>query len=101
MPFGERIGVVRIYDCPDRLPERKMEFRMGIHLGDVRVEGERLFGDGVNIAARLQGLAEPGGVSISGEVYTQVRNQLDLEYEDMGEQKVKNLFTIDRNANFG
>src|ERR1041385_5201512 len=55
---------------------RKMEFRIGINVGDVIVEGERIYGDGVNIAARLEGLAEPGGLCISGVVYDQVENKL-------------------------
>jgi adenylate cyclase len=71
--------------------DRRMEFRIGIHLGEVRVEGERVYGDGVNIAARLEGLAEPGGICISTEVHGQVRHKLDLEYEDLGEQTVKNI----------
>src|SRR3989441_1048380 len=72
-------------------PERKMEFRIGINVGDVIVEGERIYGDGVNIAARLEGLAEPGGICISGTVYDQVKNKLALGYEDLGEQTVKNI----------
>jgi class 3 adenylate cyclase len=75
----------------DLSDDRRMEFRTGVHLGDVSVEAGRLYGDGVNIAARLQGLAEPGGIRISGEVHGQVRHKLDLEYEDLGEQQVKNL----------
>ena len=66
--------------------QRKMEFRIGINVGDVIVEGERLYGDGVNIAARLEGLAEPGGICISGTVYDQVKNKLALGYEYLGEQ---------------
>jgi class 3 adenylate cyclase/TolB-like protein len=72
-------------------PDRKMEFRIGVHLGDVMVEGERIYGDGVNIAARLEGLAEPGGICISGAVQEQVRHKLELAYEDLGEQEVKNI----------
>jgi len=72
-------------------PERRMEFRIGINVGDVVVEGERLYGDGVNIAARLEGLAEPGGICISGRVYDHIKNKLALEYEYMGEQAVKNI----------
>ena len=68
-----------------------MEFRIGINVGDVIVEGERLYGDGVNIAARLEGLAEPGGICISGTVYDQVENKLALGYEYVGEQEVKNI----------
>ena len=74
------------------LPEqRQMQFRIGINLGDVIVEGERLYGDGVNIAARLESLAIPGGICISGTVYDQVENKLALNYEDQGEQTVKNI----------
>jgi TolB-like protein/Flp pilus assembly protein TadD len=74
------------------LPEsRRMEFRIGINVGDVVVDGEQIHGDGVNIAARLQALADPGGIYISGTVYDQVRNKLALEYVDLGEQTVKNI----------
>ena len=72
-------------------PHRRMEFRIGLNVGDVIVEGERLYGDGVNIAARLEGLAEPGGICISGTVYDQVKNKLALGYEHLGEQTVKNI----------
>jgi adenylate cyclase len=71
--------------------EQKMEFRMGINVGDVMVEGEQIYGDGVNVAARLQGLADVGGLFISGTVYDQVKNKLVLHYEDLGEQEVKNI----------
>jgi adenylate cyclase len=74
--------------------ERKMEFRIGLNLGDVIVAGERIYGDGVNIAARLEGLAEAGGICISGIVYDQVETKLNflrLEYEYLGEQTVKNI----------
>jgi len=74
------------------LPEdRKMEFRIGINLGDVIQEDDRIYGDGVNIAARLEGLADPGGISISRTTYDQVKNKLDLGYEYLGEQSVKNI----------
>jgi adenylate cyclase len=74
------------------LPENsKMEFRIGINLGDVIEEGDRIYGDGVNIAARLEGLAEPGGICIAGIVYDSAKNKLDLGYEYMGEQTVKNI----------
>jgi adenylate cyclase len=72
-------------------PHRQMQFRMGINLGDVIVEGERLYGDGVNIAARLESLAIPGGTCISGTVYDHVKNKLALDYEDLGPQQVKNI----------
>jgi adenylate cyclase len=70
---------------------RKMHFRIGINLGDVVEEGERIYGDGVNIAARIEGLAEGGGISISGTVYDQVQDKLGLEYESLGEKEVKNI----------
>ena len=74
------------------LPEdRRLRLRIGINLGDVMVEGDCLLGDGVNIAARLEGLAEPGGISIARAVFDQVKKQLDLEYEDLGEHQVKNI----------
>jgi adenylate cyclase len=72
-------------------PERRMEFRIGINVGDVVVEGERLYGDGVNIAARLEALAEGGGICIAGTVYDQVENKLPLGYQYVGEQTVKNI----------
>jgi serine/threonine-protein kinase len=68
-----------------------MQLRIGIHLGEVRIEGERIYGDGVNIAARLEGLADPGGVCISAEAHGQVRRKLVLNFEDLGEQSVKNI----------
>lgn len=70
---------------------RKMEFRIGINLGDVIVEGERIYGDGVNIAARLESLAEAGGICIAGSVYDQIETKLALGYEYLGEQTVKNI----------
>ncbi len=75
-----------------RLPaERRMEFRIGIHVGEVLSEGERLFGTGVNVAARLQGLAEPSGLCISNAVREQLASTLELDYVDIGEQTVKNI----------
>jgi adenylate cyclase len=74
------------------LPEdRRMEFRIGINLGDVIEEGERIYGDGVNVAARIEGLAKGGGICISGTAYDHVENKLSLEYEYLGEQAVKNI----------
>ena len=74
------------------LPEnRRMEFRIGINLGDVIEEGERIYGDGVNVAARIEGLAEGGGVCISGTAFDQVEGKLGLEFEYLGEQAVKNI----------
>jgi adenylate cyclase len=65
--------------------------RIGINLGDVMVEGSDLYGDGVNLAARLEALAEPGGICVSGDVYRQVRSKLQMQFQDLGEQKVKNI----------
>ena len=74
------------------LPEiRRMDFRIGINLGDVVKEADRIYGDGVNIAARIEGLAEPGGVCISRTAYDHVKNKLELGYEYLGEQSVKNI----------
>jgi len=74
------------------LPDpRKMEFRIGVNLGDVIVERERIYGDGVNIAARVEGLAEGGGICVSGTVYEHVKNKLALGYESLGEHTVKNI----------
>jgi adenylate cyclase len=72
-------------------PERRMEFRIGVNLGDVMVEGEQIYGDGVNVAARLESLAEPGGICISGTVHEHVEKKLALNYRDLGEQTVKNI----------
>ena len=72
-------------------PERRIQFRMGINLGDIIVEDGDIFGDGVNIAARLEALAEPGGICASRVVRDQVRDKLDFSFEDMGEQQVKNI----------
>ena len=71
--------------------ERRMEFRIGLNVGDVVEEEDRIYGDGVNIAARVEGLSEAGGICISGRVYDQVENKLDLKCEFLGEQKVKNI----------
>jgi adenylate cyclase len=71
--------------------DRRIEFRIGVNLGDVIVEGEDIFGDGVNVAARLESIAKPGGITISGSVRDQVGNRLDLAFEDMGEQTLKNI----------
>jgi len=81
-----------IKDKNRELPEdRRMEFRIGINLGDVVEEGEKIFGDGVNIVARVEGLAEPGGVCISGTAYDQVKNRLPFGFKPLGEQVVKNI----------
>jgi adenylate cyclase len=74
------------------MPEdRRIQYRIGINLGDIVIDGDDILGDGVNIAARLEGLAAPGGVCISEVVYTSVKGKLDLAYDDLGEQTVKNI----------
>ena len=70
---------------------RKMQFRIGVNLGDVIEEEGRIYGDGVNIAARVESMAEAGGICISGRAYDQVENKLGLEYENLGEHQVKNI----------
>lgn len=101
--LAEFASVVNAVDCAVRiqrdlaernaaLPEaQRMLFRIGINLGDVMVDGSDLFGEGVNIAARLQEIAEPGGVLISGPVFDQVRNKLSLGFDFLGAQSVKNI----------
>jgi adenylate cyclase len=71
--------------------ERRMSFRIGLHVGDVMVRGGDILGDGVNVAARLQALAEPGGVCLSGEAHQYARKVLTFEYEDLGYQSVRNI----------
>jgi TolB-like protein/lipoprotein NlpI len=74
------------------LPEnRRMQFRIGINLGDVIEEGDRIYGDGVNIASRIEALADPGGICISMSVYNQIKKKLILDYEDLGEHSTKNI----------
>jgi TolB-like protein/class 3 adenylate cyclase/Tfp pilus assembly protein PilF len=73
------------------VPDRRISFRIGVHIGDVMVRGGDLFGDGVNIAARLQSIANPGGVCISGATYDQVRKVLPMSFVDLGAQQVKNI----------
>jgi adenylate cyclase len=81
-----------IADQNESLPEnRKMEFRIGINLGDVAKEGDRIYGDGVNVAARIESMADPGGICISRSAYDQVRKSLSLGYEYLGEHSVKNI----------
>ena len=75
----------------DVSPDHRIEFRMGINLGDIIKDGRDIFGDGVNVAARLEALAEPGGICVSRVVRDQVRDKLAFSFEDMGEQQVKNI----------
>ena len=71
--------------------ERRIEFRVGINVGDIIIDGGDIYGDGVNVAARLEGLAEPGGICVSGRVQEDARGKLDIAFEDTGEQQLKNI----------
>jgi adenylate cyclase len=72
-------------------PQRRMEFRIGINLGDVIYDNDRIFGDGVNVAARLEGIAEPGSICVSGKVHEEIRAKIGLSYEDLGDKRLKNI----------
>jgi adenylate cyclase len=84
----QRTVIDREADTPQ---DKRIRFRIGVNLGDVIVEPEDIFGDGVNIAARLEALAEPGGICVSRMVYEQVRDKLAYQFEDIGEQHIKNI----------
>ena len=71
--------------------DRRLEWRIGVHLGDVLIEGEDILGDGVTIAARLEGIAEPNGICISEDAFRQVRGKVEAEFADLGEQSLKNI----------
>ena len=71
--------------------DNSLKFRMAVHLGDIIDDGRDIYGEGINIAARLEGVAEPGGICISGDVYNQVQNRIPAVYEDIGPQEVKNV----------
>jgi adenylate cyclase len=71
--------------------DQRIEFRIGVNLGDVIVDDDDIYGDGVNVAARIESIAEPGGVAVSGSVRDHVGNRLDLHFEDRGEQQLKNI----------
>src|SRR5215813_2097098 len=71
--------------------DRQMLYRIGINLGDILIEGDDILGDGVNIAARLEGIAEPGGICISSSAYDHVRGKVSVEFADLGEQTLKNI----------
>jgi adenylate cyclase len=75
----------------DVSPELRIEFRIGIHVGDIIIDDDDIFGDGVNIAARLEGIAEPGGVCISDDAHRQIRGKIDITFDDIGEQTLKNI----------
>jgi adenylate cyclase len=72
-------------------PERRMQFRLGINIGDVVHDGARIYGDGINVAARLESIAEAGGICISGKVYEEINGRIDLACQDIGEQQLKNI----------
>src|ERR1700732_5601613 len=72
-------------------PERRMQFRVGINIGDVVYDETRIYGDGINVAARLEGIAEAGGICISSKVYEEINGRVDLAYEDIGEQQLKKI----------
>ena len=84
----QRAVALRNADVPE---DQRITYRIGINIGDVIIEGDDIYGDGVNVAARLEGLAKPGGICISGKVHEEVRNKLPTTFEDMGEQQVKNI----------
>jgi len=75
----------------DLPPDNRIEFRIGIHVGDIIIDDNDIFGDGVNIAARLEGIAEPGGICISDDAQRQIRGKIDIAFEDMGPQNLKNI----------
>jgi TolB-like protein/class 3 adenylate cyclase len=85
--FQTRIHELTIGEVEDR----RIAFRVGVNIGDVIVEAHDIFGDGVNVAARLEGIAEPGGICISSSAYDQVRGKVGVEFTDMGEQNLKNI----------
>ena len=85
--FQARVSELTIGD----VEERRIVFRVGVNIGDVIVEPHDIFGDGVNIAARLEGIAEPGGICISSSAYDQVRGKVGVEFADLGEQNLKNI----------
>jgi adenylate cyclase len=98
--FGSVVGAVQCALTLQRLmaernggvpDDRRMDLRIGVHLGDVLVEDDDILGDGVNIAARLEGIAEPGGICISEDAFRQVRGRVDAEFDDIGQQSLKNI----------
>jgi 2-haloalkanoic acid dehalogenase type II len=100
MEFGSVVDAVKfaidfqqaVAERNSSLPnERRIVYRIGINIGDIIVEGDDIYGDGVNIAARLEQLADPGGVCIARNVFNQVKNKLDIEFRDLGEQELKNI----------
>jgi adenylate cyclase len=84
----QRAMAERNLDVP---PDQRIEFRIGLHVGDIIIDDDDIFGDGVNIAARLEGLAQPGGLCVSDDAHRQVRGKVDVAFEDLGEQPLKNI----------
>ena len=84
----QKVLKVKNGDLPD---EKRLEFRIGVNIGDVVQDEDRIYGNGVNVAARIEGLAEPGGVSISRNAYGQIKDKLTFGYEYIGEHEVKNI----------
>jgi adenylate cyclase len=100
MEFGSVVDAVRFAVDVQRMmaernagvPEdRRITYRVGINIGDIIVEGEDIYGDGVNVAARLEGLADPGGICVSRTVFNHVKGKVDTTFEDLGEKEVKNI----------
>jgi adenylate cyclase len=89
----QRIVAERNADAP---PDQRVEFRIGVNLGEVISDEDDIYGDGVNVAARLQTLADPGEICVSRTVYNHVRNKVGLAFEPMGEHRVKNIATLRR-----
>jgi hypothetical protein len=81
----------RVRKNTDVPQDKRIEFRIGIHVGDIIIVDDDIFGDGVNIAVRLEGIAEPGGVSISDDAHRQIRGKIGIDYDDMGPQVLKNI----------
>src|SRR6201990_1658598 len=101
--IAEFVSVVDAVRCADEIQrgmaeqnaampqQKRIEFRIGIHVGDIIIDDNDIFGDGVNIAARLEGIAEPGGVCISDDAQRQIRGKVDIAFDDMGPQTLKNI----------
>jgi len=89
--FAVEVQVAMAARNAEVIEDRRIVYRIGLNIGDIIVEGDDIYGDGVNVAARLEGLCEPGGVCVSRNVYNQVKDKLDLTFEDLGEKAVKNI----------
>jgi adenylate cyclase len=101
--MAEFASIVNAVDCPLAIqkvmaernvpvkPTRRMQFRIGLNFGDVIYDAARIYGDGINVAARLEGLAEPGGICISGKVYEEVHGKLGQAWQFLGEKQLKNI----------